>query len=740
VVLSGYQVPEIPLHGPANAPTPPEASSVQDTFAGVPPEDRRSFPNLILGDKRTAAFNHSKKFNPEIGLKFFTDESLSQPRDVFEIDDTITGSKANETIARGGRKRFLTDSVRGKDTSNSEPFKHVSNLVNSIINTGTAIENVHGHERALSLPMAPVSITEPEGVSMPTLDGRVEVKEAEDSIPFGKKSRYDFASALEVETDGIDSSKRDNKAPKRMLGFKESSEAWPPHDGTANQIRHRRRYRIIIGEVVKLIRKTLDLSSVFVRPEDFTEERSLNWVHRDVDCGDRLVSGDLEYSRSLNPRIKHEIRTGTLDFMAVEVTNRGYAFHRPKKEDLTFDKVIRKRALKKGQSMNQAHVEVPSPPHFRFNRFHDMEALWWISVWVLFFCDDKSQPGTDDSRRAGRKWQAQELFPKTLNTSTRHFCLVGEDNFLDATSCLSPSFEIIIDALEGIKSNLIIAYEEAEINLLEIKTDGYDELVSVYRTGFGICIESADLLVPAYEALLKGQAIDNSAFEFEPKAKCISGNGSVQVVTPSRASEIEERLATYALRGISRKQYHHKIRYQLMSGEITVPIHSSVFAALKDCRKILEYLHGSGWIHHDISCGNTSLYGGRELLRDFGYAKYTGSDTKHEVRTGTLDFMAVEVTGRYYNFQAARDADEVFNEAARELAGQDSGRVDLGSCPKDASSRTLSKGFKYFGPPSLPSKRDGIHENDKLPFSNFQENNCGFKRREDFSSKGIRNI
>ncbi|KAI5115745.1 hypothetical protein M0805_002823 [Coniferiporia weirii] len=532
-----------------------------------------------MDDKRTIAISHSRKFNPEMGLKF-TDKSLSQPRDVFKIDETVTGSKSNETIARGGQKRLLTDPVRGKDTSNSEPFKHVTNLVNSIIITGTAIENLHGHERALTLPMAPVSITEPEGVSMPTLDGHVEVKEAKDSI----------------------------------------------------------------GEVVKLIRKTLDLSSVFVQPEDFTEERSCNWVHRDVDCVDGLVSGDLEYSRRLNPRIEHEIRTGTLDFMAVEVTRRKYAFDRPKK-DTSFSEVIRKRAMRKGGSLDRVNAEVPSPPNFRFNRFHDMESLWWIPVWILFFHDNKSQSETDDFRRVERKCQARELFPGNLETSSRHFCLLREANFLDATNCLSPPFEVIIAALEGIKSNLRIAYEEAEVSLLEINTDGYDELVSVYRTGFGICIESADLLVPAYETLLKRQAIDGSAFEFEPKTKCISGNESAQVVTPSRASGIEERLATYALRDISRKQNHHKIRYQLMSGEITVPIHSSVFAALKDCGKILEYLHGSSWIHHDISYGNGSLYEGRELLRDFGYAKYMGSD-KHEVHTGTLDFMAVEATSR----------------------------------------------------------------------------------------------
>jgi len=60
---------------------------------------------------------------------------------------------------------------------------------------------------------------------------------------------------------------------------------------------------------------------------------------------------------------------------------------------------------------------------------------------------------------------------------------------------------------------------------------------------------------------------------------------------------------------------------------------------------VLQLIHGSGWVHRDISIGNVYLYEGHGLLGDLEHAKNTAdhSDHWHEAKMGTIDFMAVEV-------------------------------------------------------------------------------------------------
>jgi serine/threonine protein kinase len=48
---------------------------------------------------------------------------------------------------------------------------------------------------------------------------------------------------------------------------------------------------------------------------------------------------------------------------------------------------------------------------------------------------------------------------------------------------------------------------------------------------------------------------------------------------------------------------------------------------------VLRFLHGSGWVHRDISAGNVYLFDGRGVLGDLEYPKKTDDTTQHEVRT-----------------------------------------------------------------------------------------------------------
>ncbi|KAG2041586.1 hypothetical protein BDR03DRAFT_855030 [Suillus americanus] len=68
----------------------------------------------------------------------------------------------------------------------------------------------------------------------------------------------------------------------------------------------------------------------------------------------------------------------------------------------------------------------------------------------------------------------------------------------------------------------------------------------------------------------------------------------------------------------------------------------------------LSYLHKAGWVHRDFSIGNVTLVvddnGCIGKLGDFEYAKEINSNASHDVRTGTMHFMAVEVEYQKYIF------------------------------------------------------------------------------------------
>ena len=48
---------------------------------------------------------------------------------------------------------------------------------------------------------------------------------------------------------------------------------------------------------------------------------------------------------------------------------------------------------------------------------------------------------------------------------------------------------------------------------------------------------------------------------------------------------------------------------------------------------VFRFLHGSGWVHRDVSVGNMYLYEGRGVLGDLEFAKNMADTSQHEVRT-----------------------------------------------------------------------------------------------------------
>ncbi|KAL5512617.1 hypothetical protein ACEPAG_3270 [Sanghuangporus baumii] len=86
---------------------------------------------------------------------------------------------------------------------------------------------------------------------------------------------------------------------------------------------------------------------------------------------------------------------------------------------------------------------------------------------------------------------------------------------------------------------------------------------------------------------------------------------------------------------------------------VVANLHDS-FLVLRDCAIALKFIHGSGWIHRDISAGNVYYFDGRGLIGDLEYAKKITIDETHQMRTGTPDFMAIEVMSNCYLFLPSR--------------------------------------------------------------------------------------
>ncbi|KIK12667.1 hypothetical protein PISMIDRAFT_647200, partial [Pisolithus microcarpus 441] len=100
---------------------------------------------------------------------------------------------------------------------------------------------------------------------------------------------------------------------------------------------------------------------------------------------------------------------------------------------------------------------------------------------------------------------------------------------------------------------------------------------------------------------------------------------------------------------------HHGTHFRLVFKEVYQPIFDrqrldTVLQTLMGVHAALQFLHSVDWVHRVISSGNVLHSSEMSKLVDPEYAKHMDSNTTHEVRTGTLEFMANEVEAQKYLF------------------------------------------------------------------------------------------
>ncbi|KAF8493846.1 hypothetical protein JB92DRAFT_2997908 [Gautieria morchelliformis] len=112
----------------------------------------------------------------------------------------------------------------------------------------------------------------------------------------------------------------------------------------------------------------------------------------------------------------HNTRTGTINFMACEVAEEMYLF-------------------------NPYASYKDMPKEFCHNSLHDLESLWWIAIWQIFYYtlppdDSSSSSPTDHHTTEDREeWLSLQekaflqMFPQSPSNSTRFTIMTTESSF-----------------------------------------------------------------------------------------------------------------------------------------------------------------------------------------------------------------------------------------------------------------------------------------------------------------------
>ncbi|KAL4249800.1 Fungal-type protein kinase domain-containing protein [Pleurotus pulmonarius] len=166
---------------------------------------------------------------------------------------------------------------------------------------------------------------------------------------------------------------------------------WAPDtEPTAKRAKERPQYhprthdRSIWKEVCKTYHDQDDMQVMFTMLQHAVKALDAMWegahaIHRDISTGNILLDGangrlgDLECVVFYDDELStvHNVKTGTLQFMAVEVSDAAYLFE-PIEEDIFL------AATPAGDP--DAHSIYP----FRHNALHDLESIWWLVMWSIF--------------------------------------------------------------------------------------------------------------------------------------------------------------------------------------------------------------------------------------------------------------------------------------------------------------------------------------------------------------------
>ncbi|KAJ4475063.1 hypothetical protein J3R30DRAFT_641182 [Lentinula aciculospora] len=220
-------------------------------------------------------------------------------------------------------------------------------------------------------------------------------------------------------------------------------------------LRHKYHYRIVFIEHGQTLFEEKSLLNVYITLTSiltalYIIHRS-GWVHRDISCGNvyfydkddpRGILGDLEYARRCESTEAHQLRTGTLDFMASEVIlQRWDHLPLPPEDD---------------------GGDFPQPSAFAYNPLHDLESCWWLLVYILLHNDDTANVQADPDALILRHNVTMKLFTRRPDTSWRGNFMRNPGIINVQTIGLSSSLAPAVRTVSRMAGRLVRAFTMAE--------------------------------------------------------------------------------------------------------------------------------------------------------------------------------------------------------------------------------------------------------------------------------------
>jgi len=263
---------------------------------------------------------------------------------------------------------------------------------------------------------------------------------------------------------------------------------------------HKTHYRIVFEEqgiTIDDIRSLPDVLTILAETATALQLlRKLGWVHRDVSIGNILSYeggtklADLEYAKKMEDKAGgHNMRTGTLHFMSIEVAAHEFLFEAIQPGE-TIDPRERKQRNRQLGASNATQDNWPTNISFAYNHLHDLESLWWVAVWIVFYNQfrDPRQPNeepiSDLDEVEDRLQLAQILFPPSMLYISRR------DNFqkffLKVCKELPSNKRTITNDFDVLRRNLIQHYVKVEaklpqsIDLTASKDDIYEDFKNTF--------------------------------------------------------------------------------------------------------------------------------------------------------------------------------------------------------------------------------------------------------------------
>jgi hypothetical protein len=158
---------------------------------------------------------------------------------------------------------------------------------------------------------------------------------------------------------------------------------------------------------------------------------------------------------------------------------------------------------------------------FSHNHLHDLESLWWVAVWIVFYNYFSPAMPSDDClpltledvdkhlKLAGR------IFPSTLDDTKRRDCF--QKSFLAKCDGLPEKTTLICNVLDALRLTLIDQYRIIESTLPQSidLNSSTDDIYEDFKAGFSHSLTPCrnlelDVIQPIYVKLLKEKEKENS--------------------------------------------------------------------------------------------------------------------------------------------------------------------------------------------------------------------------------------